>query len=1231
MGRLAVICALATGLVLATNPPALANPPTTPVCADAKACETACKDGAGDAAACTALADILVAGRKVSPDRARAATLYRAACGLPPGATEDTPPAATGDYHACSALADLTKTGWLFEIDKDADLHRQLVDRAVDLAAPHCTATDTAGCAVAAQNAREQYILSPATTDATVAGKYAELGCATGRDPDACNMVNDYARVVDKDTEVTRLRAVARTGFADACIKDGNGKGCVESDLNDAKIRAAADKVCAAGDMDTCAAVWIIQLHAARKDPAKLKDIAAQMVKGCDGDGYSICDTIAAQVMVGREKFGFVADPANAASIALRQCDLGYPDACEVLAAAMGPKGVDSLKNLDQAKIVANRACDLTNPAKDCSVCKSDATLAACMHRAAFHEREQCYASEVGACERIAARFRDGIGVPVDVAEAARYLRRGCDSAEKAACATLDELCVANPKLDNNLCEQALIHTDLFYEAEYQQELNGSANLLDPNAPATGATTASPSTVAMGADAASGGAGLELKRGKLDADLVVDIVLDRARQAAIKLVVDQLISAEDKARYRYLSDLLDQGAALLADPSTLRREKFQDLGMTVVRAFVAANLIEGLYPTSDELDKAPVIGPTVFDDKARAELKIVAGKELPAALHGYLVDVAYRWLGATRLFGRSAAQSGDPPPCPWKDGAGATLCTQLAVDANVEKALKVDKVMDGLRLAKALREGGFDDLRRLIEAVSRSRTIADLGKTPGLNLDAWTSVLVYGSRDKVATLRAQLVDLRAMTRVSLYADTGSDLAALAKRAANARAMLDSTAIRRLVVGSDNARHIMAIVRAIEAVAPKDRANTTGLGGAAAAAVVDPDALAKVRKLAIAEIQAWGARDVGDLGKKLDSVDTELDALKTSIDQLATAIAELAALFARFPKDDGSITLDVSALPLYAVGDFAKELRSAATALGGIEDHLRKIYPGEVQPQLQFARSATVRLLGFLDLMERVARSSRLTQTCGDIVAAIGTLGSTRKGEFTAPLYDVLEPVLGAIKTHEPMSLDLLFAVIGRVRLDTLISSLQGTGNACKDDGSVDCWTTKLIHALQESVEREGDVIRVDGGKFAQRLAKQGDDFRRKHTWRGYFHLTVGFGALNSAPIDMPTDQRRTVPLISEQIGFGFASPAFFGDNVTFKIGAAGSGLLYRAVVDSKESGAIMVHPIFLALDFGDLIEAYISPAMLLVYPPDDTHGTEVRWGIGAGLNVPLSAYLERLK
>ncbi|MBL0215381.1 MAG: hypothetical protein IPQ07_16035 [Myxococcales bacterium] len=108
------------------------------------------------------------------------------------------------------------------------------------------------------------------------------------------------------------------------------------------------------------------------------------------------------------------------------------------------------------------------------------------------------------------------------------------------------------------------------------------------------------------------------------------------------------------------------------------------------------------------------------------------------------------------------------------------------------------------------------------------------------------------------------------------------------------------------------------------------------------------------------------------------------------------------------------------------------------------------------------------------------------------------------------------------------------------------------------------------------------------------------------------------------------DARRSVPLISEQIGVGLASPAFFGNRLTFKLAVAGSGLLYRAALDSAESNAIMVHPMLFALDIGDLVEIYVSPAMVMLYPPEQDRPTSLRWAFSAGVSVPLSAYLERL-
>src|SRR5213075_1511191 len=107
----------------------------------------------------------------------------------------------------------------------------------------------------------------------------------------------------------------------------------------------------------------------------------------------------------------------------------------------------------------------------------------------------------------------------------------------------------------------------------------------------------------------------------------------------------------------------------------------------------------------------------------------------------------------------------------------------------------VDKVLDGLRLCKSLRDGGFDDLRRLIEASSRSRTIADFGSTAGLTLEQWRSRLVDGTRRRLDAVRDGLLDILGLIRAAAYGEAGLDLPTLALRARSAREALNSPAVR----------------------------------------------------------------------------------------------------------------------------------------------------------------------------------------------------------------------------------------------------------------------------------------------------------------------------------------------------------------------------------------------------------------------------------------------------
>ncbi len=1179
-----------------------------PLCKDRVDCARACQDGGGLAAACTLYADQLASGVGGDPERAHALELYRRTCGR-----------TDGDPAACLAAARLVGDGWMFEVERDPAVQRSLLDVGLGLASRGCDGGDGRSCGLAAELQAAR--IAAGVVDAAVlpeVAQRAERGCSK-RDFGSCLMLDRQALAWQEKgaittADVTRLGALADRSIIEACTTDLVGIACdtaADRDLKGtrgADLLAAAEKSCAADDQLGCVAVvrLTVDVAEAKDDVALLVKAVNVAISACETADHPACREVTDLLLRGMDDIKLAPDPPRARAYAERRCQRGDAVSCELAGMLYaGATQYDLEPDHDKAQALASRVCMLSLPTDECPLCGTDPDAPVCQLRATFATHQRCVGGDLEACEETARRFRDGKGVTPDGDRAARYYRRGCDGARKTSCAELDELCLADPKVDRALCVQSLIHTDLFYEAEWQFRATGNAQLMgEPD----GASTVGPAVTVTSQPAA--GAGLALARGHLDADLVVSVVLDRARQAAIRLVVEELTRARVGARAQYLRDLLTQGARLLADPSTLRREKFADLAMTVVRAFIAANLVDTLYPDTDAVFDAPVVGAQI--KAAGTALGQRPGGPMSPALRTYLVDLAYARLGDTHLFARAHDDDPVAAPCPWPDGPGIAVCTALTPPAAALSALKIDRVLEGVRLAKALRAAGTIDLRRLIDAVARSRSIADLGATPGLVLKQWRAELVDGTRARIQTVRGQVGDLKLLTRASIYAEGGLDLGSLNARLTGARAFLDSPAARLVLRTEDRAR-FDTLFAAIAAGA------NAGLASAGT--------LITVRAEAMTALKAWGARDLIELVERMIALEKTATSVGPALEQLERSIYAIETIMSRFHADGGS-PLDLAQVPLHAIGELRDAYRDAVAALTALDVQLRQLFPGTDGAQLQFARSAAIRLLGLLDLLERVARTSPLLETTGDVIGALRLLGSHRRGEFVAPLFDVVDPVLEAIKTHEPMSVELLFAVISKVRLDSLIESLQGGGRACAKDTSVDCWTVKIIHALQESVERDGDLIRVDGGKFAQRLAAHGDDFRRHHRWRGYFHLTVGVGAMASTPPDQAT--RRNVPVIAEQVGFGWASPTVWGDRLTFKVGAAASGVLYRALLDSKETNAIMLHPVLFAVDVYDLVELYVSPTTLLVYPPTDQRGTELRWGASVGLSVPLSAYLERL-
>lgn len=1145
----------------------------------------------------------------------------------------------------------------------------------------------------------------------------AKGACAAGHGK-ACQWLVDEASEIERHgywDKADSIEKEAKKGFDNACEK-GDSDACnltvsemLDGDLDEAEIQKFTKLLgpaCKRGNGGSCFIGYALVFITSMKEVEQANRAAtkAAMEAGQEPDsemtvemqkkiiGFvdklfvhcgnavqpemgEVCDNIA-DMYLGDEddmEFGKM-DSRKAVVVYQERCANGLLDSCNKLA-EIGEGNTDAFpkKNAKLVLEASRKICSLSPVDDRCDLCAvstggqkmSDPKAPICRTRLAWKERVECDEGKEERCEVLATMYQEHDGVAESLSQAVGYYRLACDSALKSSCSKLKVLCDSNPVLsENENCNQSLIHTDVFYEAEWQFRQSGSAKVLQKG---EGGQATTP-TVSASADI-SGGGGLSLKRGSLDADLVVSIVLDRARQAAIRLVVRELKKASRGHSVPiYLEDLMVQASLLLSDESSMRQEKFQDLAMTVVRAFVASNLTQTVFATNQAILKSAHWARWASEAKLKWDPSAFNKSEI-GKLRSYLTNWVYYGLSATKLFGRPGEMK--IPSCPFRRDASKVVCQLLSsgVDKvtgdalpNLDRLtamLKIDAMLEGLSLAKALREQGSIDLRRLIEAIGQSKTIADFRQTPGLNLEQWKKELANATEIRLRDMRAQLKAARAIFTRSGWnrINNADDLKLMRERALilvgknspylsmfDSENILKARGILKMAKDVENKyRHVSKLEAKLEMKGGFSFGGDDGIEAATAQAEITLASIEGMELVELIEKAIVNWDESRSFLNKVEDLRGKLKDMNEPMVKFRRSIVEIETILSRYkpPRKIGAdITVDVEAsfeiahVPLYALPELLDQLKSVATNLKQIDAQLAPIFPGTARPKLKFAVSAVVRLLGFLDMMERVARTARLNQTCGDVMNALRLLGKVDGDEFTAPLFDVMDPILHAIKTHEPMNVDLLFTIISEVRLDSLISSLADNAEKPCDnnDGGYECWTFKIIHSLQESVKRSGGTISLDGGAFAKRLASHGDDFRRKHQWRGYFHLTVGLGGLYSnVPDAMQTagsDSRRTVPLVGEQIGFGWASPTFWDDAMTFKTGVYGSGILYRAALDSSESNAIMVSP-FIALDVFDLVELYAGP-MALFYPPTDTSGASLEWGAAAGVTVPLSSYLDRL-
>lgn len=1210
------------------------------ICTGESACLQSCE--AGKPRACRELGRLRAEGEGLEPDHTGAVTAWTRGC---TGHAPNKKPAkpvdnAKRDARSCLLLSELMRTGWTLEVSKDVVAADDQRYEAEAIAFAKCEADGQADdCwtyALAMRSHLEQYGWPESdTVTAQELARYAQKACE-GDSLEACKYLKSDSWELSNQSLMTPealkpIREAAEKQLGVMC-KAGDPASCIEApfaffrnEANRKSVKQGMRDKCNDGDDAACIVVAMVLSGELDSDKnaseAEMKEKIVTLfelaLKACETLDHEECPGLALELTVEDStsdmiEFGIKPDRARGVRMLKGQCKMGSRGACE--------KAAELLIDSDPAdsRDLLDRACRLTPPmvggfAATCDICNADGyeDLPECRRRDTWLVSTRCLEGDLEECEELGDRYKDAVGVSTSPPDAAKSYKYACDGSIKTACGKLDDVCLANDELGEEICAPSLLHTDVFYEAEWQMRMNSTATLSKgtgtPNGDAPSVTVA---------EAVAGGS-FSAKRGKLDADLVVSVVLDRAKQAAARLAADELKHHMGARHLRtYMKDLLAQGAELLVNATSLRRDALQDLGMTLVRAFAASNLVRTTLGDVASLKAAPVIGEIVATWKTE---QLVVDGRLEPALEGYLADVGYWALGVESLFARSGAGDDPAPACPFKDERKA-VCDKLATRADVTAALKIDGVLTALNMVRALGSEGGIDVRRLIEAIAQSRSIVDFASTPGLNLSAWQSRIVDTLRARYKGLKEGLSTLQHLTNKDNYDAAGLDLPTLASRLRALEQFL-TMGDGAVLLGPDLGKDLAPLIKVAELM-------PQGLGQQPT-----PEMLATAREKARGALDKLGKSWHASAGKKIGEIQKKLESFTSSLDELGRHIASVRTSLEHHQPNgtDLQVRLAIDDVPLGDLDELLLVFPQVVVVLDALDASARELFSGIDLRGVRFARSSVVRLLGFLDLMGRVARSVRLTQTVAQVIDTLELLGRWHDGEFSAPLYDMLQPVLDMIETRTPMPLEQLFAIIGRVRLDSLVTSLM-TDSPCANEDRAECWVFKIAYSLQESITREGDSIKIDGAEVAKRLAKFGDDFSRRNKGRWYFHLTVGMGAMFSPPPDDPaggvSEDLRFTPLINEQVGFGYATPAVWNDRLTFKVGLAASGVLYRMLLDNEESNAVMGMG-FVAMDVYDLVEIYAA-GTILAYPPTDMADARVEPGIAVGLSVPLSAYLEKL-
>jgi hypothetical protein len=646
------------------------------------------------------------------------------------------------------------------------------------------------------------------------------------------------------------------------------------------------------------------------------------------------------------------------------------------------------------------------------------------------------------------------------------------------------------------------------------------------------------------------------------------VVRQRLEDAAMKLAADELGKLGIGAELPWARDLLTAIPALATSPTDLRRQRAEGALRIVMRAILAETSVRSRTISWGSIGLDPAANEGVWR-------------------HHVSGWVYWRLAQLSFLAGKPSA-----PDC-GHAGNARVLCDHLGQLNEPDRIAEIDR-LTGVGWM-------FDTFAVLQELAKQTKT----SFTPKVMIEALLKYDDWGG----AQLSVALSDLQA--KLGALPDVATKWSSLLVWWDRVR-----KEIRNFSEGVTNSMRGVADVSA--QVQAFTAAVDTKIGGASA------KNLAAALGAASPMLQPFCSRLDDVIAFRTNWPGAALLDRLSMLDKLTAMIGLtldahlLMELDRAFKEVQSRITgIDLRHVKLDDLVTLVASLDTMSFQLQQVDEAFRKL-AGVASPEIAAVLAATRRITAFSDVASQLVRALRV-QDIATVLAHITGVATLVGQNVDMAMFERLAPLAELLRSGASPSPAQIYRLIVSVTPTSFATDLGlDLETDCKEATSWKCWSTRLALALQGAVKVEGSTVTIDTDVILADLSKYGADKRREETWKPYLHLAVGGGFLYG--------KSGTPPLVAEQIGVGVTMYRTHGLSV--RAAAFGSGLLYRFVLDSKESNGVMVGGALL-LGIEDLVELYAGAAVILEPSMDQSDGT-ARGTLMFGIQVPLSDYLSKL-